>query len=490
MSSSNDDAAKRLQPGLGRRTRDVDLLALAWSALVAVALFWLFGERGYDDPYITYRYAADLARGAGFVYNEGERILSTTTPLYTLILAAARLAGADIPLASNAIGCASLALGGLAFWRLGVAWRTRAVGLVGLLLYPFVPLLLPTLGGETALYNALVLFGFLAYARERYAQTAALLALATLTRADGALAAVVIGIDYLLHTPQATQNTEIRRRTSESLWSLWSLWLQKKVGQPPWRAIIVYVVLLAPWFLFAWAYFGAPLPATLAAKQRQGLMAISQGFLAGLLEQGSYYWGFSLYRPHFVLAAVGLIFGLARERRWLLIPAWSLLYIAAYTTLGVTSYFWYYGPVVPGIVALVGLGARVGARHHGPTGAGAAPARGFVRQLHDRSPVRHPAAGLSRGRRMAARPYPAGRERRRAGGRDRRLLRRAADGRLRRAARAGGRGAAWADHNIRGCRALGHPALQARLLAAPAGHVPHPGARSGDHNPLRAGEDV
>src|SRR5262245_3913264 len=97
----------RLQTQLGRRARDLDLLALAWSALVALVLFWLFGERGYDDPYITYRYAADLARGAGFVYNQGERLLSTTTPLYTLILAGARLAGADIPPASNAISCAS-----------------------------------------------------------------------------------------------------------------------------------------------------------------------------------------------------------------------------------------------------------------------------------------------------------------------------------------------------------------------------------------------
>src|SRR5262249_31494897 len=109
-------------------------------------------------------------------------------------------------------------------------------------------------------------------------------------------------------------------------------------------------------FIFAWAYFGAPLPVTLAAKQRQGLMAISQGFFAGLLQQGSYYWGFSLYRPHFVLAAFGLLYGLVRERRWLLTPAWSVLYAAAYAALGVTSYFWYYGPIVPGLVALVGLG--------------------------------------------------------------------------------------------------------------------------------------
>src|SRR5829696_1795487 len=90
------------------------VLAWVWSSLIAGGLFWFFRTYGYDDPYITYRYASNLAQGAGFVYNAGERILSTTTPLYTLILALAGLTGASIPIASNLIACLSLALGGLA----------------------------------------------------------------------------------------------------------------------------------------------------------------------------------------------------------------------------------------------------------------------------------------------------------------------------------------------------------------------------------------
>lgn len=41
----------------------------------------------YDDAYITYRYADNLAQGNGFVYNLNERVLGTTTPLFTVILA-------------------------------------------------------------------------------------------------------------------------------------------------------------------------------------------------------------------------------------------------------------------------------------------------------------------------------------------------------------------------------------------------------------------
>jgi hypothetical protein len=308
-----------------------DLLALAWSALVASWLFWLFGNHGYDDPYITYLYAGNLARGAGFVFNTGERVLSTTTPLYTLILAVARAAGADIPIASNVIGCVSLALGGLAFWRLGVAWRSRTVGAIGLLLYPLFPLMTSSIGAETALYMAFILFGFLAYACERYLQTAMLLALATLVRADGVLAVVAVGAHFL-----------IARR-----------------GRAPWRAIALYAALLTPWFLFAWVYFGTPLPATLAAKQRQGLMTISERFLGGLFRQArDDYWRYPIYRPHFVLAALGVGGGLVRRHSWLLIISWSLLYTAAYTALGVTSYFWYYAPIVLGFITLIGLGVE------------------------------------------------------------------------------------------------------------------------------------
>jgi hypothetical protein len=302
-------------------------LPLIWTGLVAIGLFALFHGYGYDDPFITYRYAANLARGAGFVYNDAERVLSTTTPLYALLLSIGGVAGLDIPLASNAIACLSLALGGLAIWRLGEVWNAPLVGLAGLLLYPTFPLLISTIGAEIGLYLALILFGFLACARGQFDRAAVLLALAALTRADGVLAAAVAGVYALV----------VSRRL-------------------PWRAALIYCALLAPWFVFAWFYFGAALPATLAAKQQQGQMAISRGFLSGLIAQAQLYWGAPFYWLHVALTAIGLIYAAARQRRWLLLPAWNLLYIAGYTVLGVSGYFWYYAPLLVGVIVLIGLG--------------------------------------------------------------------------------------------------------------------------------------
>jgi len=49
-------------------------------------LYLAFFHWAYDDPFITYRYAANISRGLGFVYNPGERVLSTTAPLFAILL--------------------------------------------------------------------------------------------------------------------------------------------------------------------------------------------------------------------------------------------------------------------------------------------------------------------------------------------------------------------------------------------------------------------
>jgi hypothetical protein len=60
------------------------IMLLVYLPAVTILIFVLFSGWGYDDPYITYRFANNLVSGEGFVYNPGERILSTTTPLFAL----------------------------------------------------------------------------------------------------------------------------------------------------------------------------------------------------------------------------------------------------------------------------------------------------------------------------------------------------------------------------------------------------------------------
>ena len=79
--------------------------------LMTTGLYLAFSHWAYDDPFITYRYADHIRQGAGFVYNLDERVLSTTTPLFALILAVLGCFSVDLQQLANLIGAFSLAAG-------------------------------------------------------------------------------------------------------------------------------------------------------------------------------------------------------------------------------------------------------------------------------------------------------------------------------------------------------------------------------------------
>ena len=51
--------------------------------ILALAARMIPGPRTIDNSFITFRYARNLLSGEGFVYNPGQRVMGTTTPLYT-----------------------------------------------------------------------------------------------------------------------------------------------------------------------------------------------------------------------------------------------------------------------------------------------------------------------------------------------------------------------------------------------------------------------
>ena len=343
------DSAWTSHPKPRRLTRQA-IWRLGWmslySGLLGGVLYTAFSHWGYDDPFITYRYADNLARGLGFVYNPGERVLSTTTPFFTLLLAGLSHLWPDIPRLANLIGALSIPVGGLFIWDLAQSWETPAAGWAGLLLYPLFPLLLMTQSSETPLYLACCLGAYACYARRKYTWTATLAALAVLTRPDGVLVPVLLAAGFTLGPAGFSGASGIPPRVSG--------WRQR-LSAIPWPAVLVFLSLTLAWFIFAWSYFGTPIPATLAAKQHQGAMAISERFGPGFSTILRWY---SARHYQFMagLAILGLVYALARRRAWLLILAWPALYFTAYSILGVSRYFWYYAPLVPGFIVGVGLG--------------------------------------------------------------------------------------------------------------------------------------
>ena len=295
---------------------------------VTTLISYQYYDWAYDDPFITYRYAQNLANGLGFVYNQGSRVQSTTTPLFTIILAALYPFWADIPHLAVLLGAFSLAIGAVFLWVLSKSWQTPIVGWVCLLLYPTLPLLLLTLGSETPSYLAFCLGAYAYYSQNRYDLSAIFAAFAVLIRPDGVLIPLILAAHYLILKRQPI----------------------------PWRSILIFLILTLPWFIFAWVYFGSPIPVTLAAKQQQGIMYISQGFAPGLLTTVKPYSNRWYYWVEAVLALSGILFMVMHARAWMLFLTWTVLYFIAYSLLGVSRYFWYYAPLVPGFIVLIGLG--------------------------------------------------------------------------------------------------------------------------------------
>ncbi|HEX9029949.1 MAG TPA: hypothetical protein VF823_12295, partial [Anaerolineales bacterium] len=197
---------------------------------------------------------------------------------------------------------------------------------------------------------ALCLGALASYARQKYPAAAVFSALALLARPDGVLVPVLLAANFLwgwIHSPADRSRPRL-----------------------PWQAVALFLGLTLPWFLFAWSYFGSPLPVTLAAKQHQGAMAISQRFAPGFIVLASGYAARWNYLAEAALALMGGVWLLWKGRRWMLLLAWTVLYFAAYSFLGVSRYTWYYAPLVPGFVVLVGLGLEALFRLLRPAGMG------------------------------------------------------------------------------------------------------------------------
>ncbi len=298
--------------------------------MAAALILWSNSPYDVDDAPITYRYAERLAGGHGFTYNDGEAILGTSTPLYTLLLAGLRLTGVTIPQASNVINFVS---------SLAVIWVTMTLtaevsgsvvagALAALYLMLQGAFLRFTMSGmETPLYTLLIMATFLLAVRQRPQWAAVLAGLAFIMRLDG----LAVGGALFL-----------------------GLWLQRK--KLPFSEGLLYLAVLLPWLLFAFWYFGSPIPLSMTAKQHH-LEASG----------GDRYWIWrhlfitALGAPRFLLplALPGLLLCYRQNRQnreWLIPLLWLLAYLVAYTVVGIDFYEWYLMPVYPILALLIGVG--------------------------------------------------------------------------------------------------------------------------------------
>jgi arabinofuranosyltransferase len=144
----------------------------------------------YDDAYITYRCAANLAAGQGLAFNAGERTSCASSLLYAALLAALDRVGLrDLERTGLAIGL----IAGLWAAALTAAQCRAAGGFVAAAAFALPVALSGWLSGwsvsgmETTLFAALVLTFTALYSEGRMGAASVALALAMLCRPEGAL---------------------------------------------------------------------------------------------------------------------------------------------------------------------------------------------------------------------------------------------------------------------------------------------------------------
>lgn len=334
-------------------------LAPLFIALTTIGIRASIGPQIIDDAYITFRYARNIAEGAGFVYNVGERVLGTTTPLWSLALAFLYSLGLrDLPHFAVALGAILDGLSStLIFWVCfrglnSAIWATLASVLfaisAGAITY--------TNGGmETPLFVFLVLAACAAEIADRPHISGGAAGLATIARPEGLIIVVLIA---------AAESGNAKRLMHFGL---------------------AVAATLMPWLVFAILYFGTFVPHSVAAKAvvyagklgnplYQGANLLAPLGLPGfasnyiVLHSRTFNSGIGLAAAFILIALIfapTLFRFLRSQRQWVPLAGFAPVFLVAYTVAclrGVAIFPWYVTPLIAffviGIVVIVARSMR------------------------------------------------------------------------------------------------------------------------------------
>lgn len=296
-------------------------------ALVACRLLVISSFPIYDDAFITYRYAANLAQGLGLVFSPGmpwEPVLGTTTPGYAVVMSGFHALGLDLTTASRAFNLVCDLVTGLLL--LNLFGRRRFAATASLFLFAALPPLARiSMGGmESPLFLAMTLGAVMAFRAQRHTLAGVLAALACSVRPEAVLLVMVL----------AAQRPFERRTLMRYLVPV------AVIG-------VVHVAVLL-------AIYGSPIPQSVLAKAGNTTEEIPWERMGQVLLHS-----FIPLSPLVVvlpLVLIGFARGLRRPAGAFLV--FSLLIVFGYLFSGVKTWGWYYYVPLMGWVMGLTLGTE------------------------------------------------------------------------------------------------------------------------------------
>ncbi len=301
------------------------LLALGIIAHITLAVYFNFTQ---DDAFITFRYAANYLNGDGLVYNIGERIEGYTNFLWLIFMIMGKLAGVDFVIFSRIAGI---------FCGVGTIFFTWLIGRIIFERHSYLPglcsLILGTVlsfaywsaaGLETAAFSMMAVGVIYFYLKRSYG-IIVFLVLATLLRPEGGL---VLGIIVFHNIVSAKSFTKYAT-----------------------TVLAAYAILLVPYAIFKWIYFGALLPNPFYAKTGFDLRQLYNG----LEYTGTFFW-------HYLAGGLFVLPFLLSYKKWSrsirMVAIFLLIYVVYIALIGgdVLKVHRFFVPLFPGIILITVYG--------------------------------------------------------------------------------------------------------------------------------------
>jgi arabinofuranosyltransferase len=314
----------------------ITIVLLVLASFIPLATAYNYTPFLSDDSYITLAYAKNLVLGHGFVFNHPPATLGTTTPLFTMIVAA-------LAFVLPTLGIRSVAVFFTAFCWLGIVWilyffrkawglEDWQAGIVGLVV--IASGWVGFLGMEAYLFAFLLVLSTSLYFSNRLLMAGLASGLLFLTRGEGVLVLAALLIAGTIQQYHKGNLADVQ--------------FAKRVL----RIVAGFAIPVLLWFLYAHYTFGSFLPNTLATKQAQGQSGLWPSFWQSMTRNWMPAWGRSFDIPGlsflnvwWIVSFVGLVAAGLKRRRWLVFAGWISLYVLGYAVLNVSAYDWYQLPI-------------------------------------------------------------------------------------------------------------------------------------------------
>ena len=310
------DPFKRLVPVL--------LFIIAGALAYWISSFWT----GQEDAYITYSYAKRISSGEGYIFSKGDNpVLGTTTPLYTLVLAALALLGCPPHVSSPIIGIFSHGFVAVVIFFIVLnIFNHRLLAITASIFWSFsLAIFFRTGGMETPLYLLLLsIFTLVEVRQPMFLLSAILLGLMLLPRPE-TLLLIAIWIYF---------------------WIVEKNYVLKAI-----QNILVISAVCAPWLIYSYFTFGSVIPNSISAKiatcHDQDIVSI---------DHFVYYFVSSKGFLYFLILGIALgISKISRQSKGMIpLLIWFPLFYACLKFGSAPDFAWYYAPpmfLIPILVA-------------------------------------------------------------------------------------------------------------------------------------------